>query len=91
MTKIVITGHTSFCNRGNEVLVRSTIDLLGKYIPDASFTIFSQTPEKDGRIFNSDYTKVSFVPLNYNPAVYYRKGRIWYFGIGFTQFSASRQ
>jgi len=78
MTKIVITGHTSFCNRGNEVLVRSTIDLLVKYIPDASFTVFSQTPEKDGHIFNSDYTKISFVPLNYNPAVYYRKGRIWY-------------
>jgi polysaccharide pyruvyl transferase WcaK-like protein len=94
MTKIVITGHTSFCNRGNEVLVRSTIDLLGKYIPDASFTIFSQTsqtPEKDGRIFNSDYTKVSFVPLNYNPAVYYRKGRIWYImqrylGLGLRNF-----
>lgn len=84
MTRIVITGHTSFANRGNEALVRSTTRLLadelarsgGKGVPE--FTVFSLTPESDQSMYGDSDPAINFLPLNFNPAVYYRKGKIWY-------------
>lgn len=84
MTRIVITGHTSFANRGNEALVRSTTRLLADELARSGaaeapeFTIFSLTPEDDRRIYGNTTPVIHFLPLNFNPAVYYRKGKIWY-------------
>lgn len=84
MTRIVIAGHTSFANRGNEALVRSTTRLLaeelarsgGKGAPE--FTVFSLTPESDQSIYSDSDPAINFLPLNFNPAIYYRKGKLWY-------------
>jgi colanic acid/amylovoran biosynthesis protein len=84
MTQIVITGHTSFANRGNEALIRSTTRLIAEELTRSGgtdapeFTVFSLTPESDRSIYGDSDPAINFLPLNFNPAVYYRKGKIWY-------------
>lgn len=45
--KIVITGITSFRNRGVEALVTCTVEALRERLPGATFTVLDRSPEYD--------------------------------------------
>ncbi|WP_081618840.1 polysaccharide pyruvyl transferase family protein [Thioalkalivibrio sp. AKL17] len=47
MTKIFLSGHRDFGNRGCEAIVRSTVDIVRKAIPGAEFVVPSTNIERD--------------------------------------------
>jgi colanic acid/amylovoran biosynthesis protein len=64
--KIVITGVTSFRNRGVEALVGCTIAALRERLPGATFTVLDRAPEYDG-------PRMAFPDVKFSPDGTFRR------------------
>lgn len=65
MKKILLIGHSGFYNRGCEAIVRGTVEIIKRYVPDSTITLFSGTPDLDANIIHKSRIQVdSVMPSN---------------------------
>ena len=50
MKKILLIGHFGFANRGCEAIVRGTIEIIKKTVPDSEILMMSNDPQNDEKI-----------------------------------------
>lgn len=65
MKKILLTGHGGFFNRGCEAIVRGTVEIIRRYIPDSHITLCSYSVQED--IARAEKKKIdvdSIIPPN---------------------------
>ena len=76
---ILITGQTSFHNKGCQALIYTTTEILKGTFPDASFTVFSWDPEYDEQHFNVDLIECGFQEYRFQVGEFSRRNRFWFF------------
>lgn len=68
MTKILITNHSSTLNKGDAALLNSTITSIGKFVPDADFTVLSYNPKIDSKRCNVKVlSAIGYMSASLNP------------------------
>ena len=76
---ILITGQTSFHNKGCQALIYTTTEILKGAFPEASFTVFSWDPEYDEQHFNVDLIECRFQEHRFQVGEFSRRNRFWFF------------
>ena len=76
---ILITGQTSFHNKGCQALIYTTTQILKGTFPDASFTVFSWEPEYDEQHFDNDSIECHFHEHRFQVGEFSRRNRFWFF------------
>ena len=76
---ILITGQTSFHNKGCQALIYTTTEILKGAFPEASFTVFSWEPEYDEQHFDNDSIGCGFDLHRFQVGEFSRRNRFWFF------------
>ena len=63
MTKILFTGHGGVVNRGCEAILRSSIDIIGRYVESPNYTLLSRYPGPDIVALKAEYPEMLIRPL----------------------------
>src|SRR5215469_1882404 len=58
MTKILLIGHFGFTNLGCEAIVRTTVEIIRKHVPDAWITLISRTAKYDRAVIERNRIRV---------------------------------
>jgi polysaccharide pyruvyl transferase WcaK-like protein len=62
-TEILFTGHGGVVNRGCEAILRSSIDIIGRYVAAPKYTLLSRYPETDITALKGEYPAMAIRPL----------------------------
>jgi colanic acid/amylovoran biosynthesis protein len=76
---ILITGQTSFHNKGCQALIYTTTQILKGTFLDASFTVFSWEPEYDQKHFYNDSIECGFDLHRFQVGEFSLRNRFWFF------------
>ena len=76
---ILITGQTSFHNKGCQALIYTTTEILKGAFLEASFTVFSWDPEYDEQHFDNDSIECRFQEHRFQVGEFSRRNRFWFF------------
>lgn len=60
-TEILLIGHAGFWNRGCEAIVRGTLDIILRAIPDARITLVSSSVEADAKLIRQEQLPIAEV------------------------------
>ncbi|MHA1251119.1 MAG: polysaccharide pyruvyl transferase family protein [Candidatus Helarchaeota archaeon] len=59
--RILLTGHTGSNNRGCEAILRSTIEIINRYLEMVEFYLLSENPKSDKLALGTQYKNLSIV------------------------------